>query len=201
MAEKLYREIDENPTELEGEVLETWESENTFQLTLEATKGGETFVFYEGPPTANGRPGIHHVFSRTLKDAFCRYQTMKGRSVTRIAGWDTHGLPVEVEAEKALGISGKPEIEKIGVEKFTRISREHIFTYKEEWEKLSLRIGFWLDYSRAYITCSNEYVDETGKAIVKSAKSGNIGDGKIFVMPMDECIRIRTDETGPDAIG
>ncbi|UCF21222.1 MAG: isoleucine--tRNA ligase [Gemmatimonadota bacterium] len=165
MVQKRYREIPEDPTELEEDVLEAWEREGTFLRSLEATRDGEPFVFYEGPPTANGRPGIHHVFSRTIKDTFCRYQTMLGRSVTRIAGWDTHGLPVEVEAEKALGISGKPEIEKIGVERFTQVSREHIFTYKEDWEKLSQRIGFWLDYSRAYITCSAEYVESVWWAL------------------------------------
>jgi isoleucyl-tRNA synthetase len=153
MSDKLYREIPDNPTELEESTLEVWEKEDTFRLTLDATGTGEPFVFYEGPPTANGRPGIHHVLSRTLKDTFNRYQTMLGRSVTRIAGWDTHGLPVEVEAEKALGISGKPQIEEIGVERFTRECREHIFTYKEEWEKLSQRIGFWLEDSTRGVCC------------------------------------------------
>jgi isoleucyl-tRNA synthetase len=172
MSEKLYREIPENPTQLEENVLEVWGAEGTFERSLEATQDGEPFVFYEGPPTANGRPGFHHVLSRTLKDTFCRYHTMLGQSVTRIAGWDTHGLPVEVEAEKALGISGKPEIEKIGVEKFTQVCRDHIFTYKEEWEKLSQRIGFWLDYSRAYMTFTSDYVESVWWALERFNDKG-----------------------------
>jgi isoleucyl-tRNA synthetase len=187
MAEKLYREIPDNPNELEQQVLELWNKEDTFRRSLEATSNGEPFVFYEGPPTANGRPGIHHVFARTLKDTFCRYQTMLGRSVTRIAGWDTHGLPVEVEAEKALGISGKGEIEKIGVKRFTQVSREHIFTYKEEWEKLSLRIGFWLDYSRAYITCSSEYIESVWWALARFHEKGLLYRGHKVVPYCPRC--------------
>ncbi|UCC74747.1 MAG: isoleucine--tRNA ligase [Gemmatimonadota bacterium] len=187
MSEKRYREIPENPTELEEDVLKTWEGEDTYGRTLERTKDGEPFVFYEGPPTANGRPGIHHVISRTLKDTFCRYKAMQGRSVTRIAGWDTHGLPVEVEAEKALGISGKPEIEKIGVERFAEVCREHIFTYKEDWEKLSLRIGFWLDYSRAYITCSPDYVESVWWALSKFHEKGLLYRGHKVVPFCPRC--------------
>ncbi|MGD8698152.1 MAG: isoleucine--tRNA ligase [Gemmatimonadales bacterium] len=187
MSEKLYREIPDDPTTLEERVLRLWEEEGTFQRSLEVTSNGEPFVFYEGPPTANGRPGIHHVFARTIKDTFCRYQTMQGRLVTRIAGWDTHGLPVEVEAEKALGISGKPEIEKIGVERFTQVCREHIFTYKEEWERLSLRIGFWLDYSRAYITCSPEYVESVWWALSKFHAKGLLYRGHKVVPFCPRC--------------
>jgi isoleucyl-tRNA synthetase len=187
MSEKLYQEIPENPTELEESVLRLWEREDTFQRSLELTEDGEPFVFYEGPPTANGRPGIHHIFSRTLKDTFDRYQTMRGRSVIRIAGWDTHGLPVEVEAEKALGISGKPEIEKIGVERFTQVCRENIFTYKEEWERLSRRIAFWLDYSRAYITCSPDYVESVWWAIERFHEKGLIYRGHKVVPYCPRC--------------
>ena len=103
----------------------------------EARKGGRPFVFFEGPPTANGRPGIHHVFSRTIKDLFCRYQAMQGRSVTRIAGWDTHGLPVEIEVEKKLALSGKKDIEAYGVAEFNRLCRESVFTYQKDWVELS----------------------------------------------------------------
>ncbi|UCC83847.1 MAG: isoleucine--tRNA ligase [Gemmatimonadota bacterium] len=187
MTDKLYREIPEDPTELEEDVLRTWEEEDTFHRSLELAKDGEPFVFYEGPPTANGRPGIHHVFSRSLKDTFCRYKTMQGRSVTRIAGWDTHGLPVEVEAEKALGISGKPEIEKIGVEQFAAVCREHIFTYKEDWEKLSLRIGFWLDYSRPYITCSPEFVESVWWALSQFHEKGLLYRGHKVVPYCPRC--------------
>ena len=187
MSDKLYREIPKNPTELEESVLEVWEAEGTFERSLEATQDGEPFVFYEGPPTANGRPGFHHVLSRTLKDTFCRYHSMLGQSVTRIAGWDTHGLPVEVEAEKALGISGKPEIEKIGVERFSQVCREHIFTYKEEWEKLSQRIGFWLDYSRAYMTFTSDYVESVWWALERFNEKGLLYRGHKVVPFCPRC--------------
>ena len=106
-----------------------------------ARDGAPTFVFFEGPPTANGRPGIHHVFSRTIKDLFCRHRAMKGFRVARKAGWDTHGLPVEIEVEKQLGISGKQQIEALGVAEFNRLCRESVFKYRGDWERLSARIG------------------------------------------------------------
>ncbi len=106
--------------DVEDETLRRWRDEDLFRRTLEANAGGERFVFYEGPPTANGRPGLHHILSRTIKDLVCRHRAMLGRSVTRIAGWDTHGLPVEIEAEKKLGISGKPEIEALGIAEFNQ---------------------------------------------------------------------------------
>ena len=145
--------------ELEREVLEQWRKEDLFRKTLEATKDAPPFVFYEGPPTANGRPGIHHVFARTIKDLVCRYHSLKGRSVTRIAGWDTHGLPVEIEVEKALNINGKSDIERFGVAEFNRRCRESVFRYKNDWESLSDRIGYWLDYDKPYVTYTNEYIE------------------------------------------
>jgi isoleucyl-tRNA synthetase len=144
---------------LERQVLEQWRNDDLFRKTLAATKNAPPFVFYEGPPTANGRPGIHHVFSRTIKDLVCRYQTAKGRSVTRIAGWDTHGLPVEIEVEKDLDINGKSDIEALGVAEFNRRCRESVFRYKNDWESLSDRIGYWLDYDHPYVTYTNEYVE------------------------------------------
>jgi len=144
---------------LEQEMLDRWRAEDLFHQTLRATRDGPPFVFYEGPPTANGKPGIHHVFARTIKDLICRYQTMLGRSVTRIAGWDTHGLPVEIEVEKELGIRGKPDIEKLGVAEFNRRCKESVFRYKADWESLSERIGYWLDYARPYVTYTNEYIE------------------------------------------
>ena len=147
------------PDAFERRVLEQWQEEGLFRRTLDATRGGEPFVFYEGPPTANGRPGIHHVFARTIKDLVCRYHTMLGCSVTRIAGWDTHGLPVEIEVEKALALSGKADIERFGVAEFNRRCRESVFEYKTEWESLSERIGYWLDYSRPYVTYTKEYIE------------------------------------------
>ncbi|MDP3910692.1 MAG: isoleucine--tRNA ligase [Gemmatimonadales bacterium] len=144
---------------LEQELLATWKRERLFARVTEATRYGPPFVFFEGPPTANGRPGIHHVFSRTIKDLICRYHTMLGQGVTRIAGWDTHGLPVEIEVEKQLKISGKREIEAYGIEKFNRLCRDSVFKYKADWEALSDRIGYWLDYEHPYVTYTNEYIE------------------------------------------
>ena len=144
---------------LEKQLLATWKHERLFERTQEATRYGPPFVFYEGPPTANGRPGIHHVFARTIKDLVCRFHTMLGHGVTRIAGWDTHGLPVEIEVEKQLRISGKKQIEAYGIEEFNRLCRESVFTYKTDWEALSDRIAYWLDYEHPYITYTNPYIE------------------------------------------
>ena len=156
--------VDERADALERELLHTWKAEDLFHETQRRTAGGSPFVFYEGPPTANGRPGIHHVFARTIKDLICRYQVMQGRRVTRIAGWDTHGLPVEIEVEKQLGISSKTEIgdhpgATITVAEFNRRCRESVFKYQADWESLSDRIGYWLDYAKPYITYTNDYVE------------------------------------------
>jgi len=148
-----------SPDALEKQLLAAWKHERLFHKTQEAARYGPPFVFYEGPPTANGRPGIHHVFARTIKDLVCRYHTMLGQGVTRIAGWDTHGLPVEIEVERMLGISGKKQIEAYGVEKFNRLCRENVFKYKTDWEALSERIAYWLDYEHPYVTYTNEYIE------------------------------------------
>ncbi|MEP6589740.1 MAG: isoleucine--tRNA ligase [Gemmatimonadota bacterium] len=144
---------------LERELLATWEREGLFRAVQDANATHEGFVFYEGPPTANGRPGIHHIFSRTIKDLICRYQAMQGKRVTRIAGWDTHGLPVELEVEKQLKFTGKQDIEAFGVAEFNQRCLESVFTYRDEWVELSNRIGYWLDYDQAYVTCTKEYVE------------------------------------------
>ncbi len=151
--------------EVERELLARWEEEDLFARALEARSGAPNFVFFEGPPTANGRPGIHHVFSRTIKDLFCRYRAMKGYRVARKAGWDTHGLPVEIEVEKQLGISGKQQIEALGVAEFNRLCRESVFKYRSDWEKLSARMGYWLDYEHPYVTYHNDYVESVWWAL------------------------------------
>jgi isoleucyl-tRNA synthetase len=143
----------------ELQLLAQWKADDLFRRTLDAGADGPPFVFYEGPPTANGRPGIHHVFARTIKDLICRYHAMQGRQVTRIAGWDTHGLPVEIEVEKELGINRKKDIERFGVAEFNARARQSVFKYQSEWEELSDRIGYWLDYDHPYVTCSNEYIE------------------------------------------
>ena len=182
-----YRELPESVTALEEEVLRIWEDEGTFAQSLERREGSPSFVFYEGPPTANGRPGVHHIISRTLKDLIARHRTMTGHYVTRIAGWDTHGLPVELETEKQLGISGKPEIEALGIAEFNRICRENIFTYKDEWERLSLRIGYWLDYDRPYITCSPDYIESVWWALSEIDRRGLLYRGYRIVPYCPRC--------------
>ena len=144
---------------LEEKILEFWEKEKIFQKTQKRKKGQKTFVFYEGPPTANGKPGIHHVLARTLKDLFPRYKTMQGYYCLRKAGWDTHGLPVELEIEKELGISGKKQIEDYGIEKFNQKCKESVFRYVDDWEKLTKRIGFWIDMEKPYVTCGPGYIE------------------------------------------
>ena len=167
-----YPEIPDKLITLEDETLARWRDEDLFRQTLEATESGEPFVFFEGPPTANGRPGLHHIISRTIKDLVCRFRTMEGRSVTRIAGWDAHGLPVEIEAEKRLGISGKPEIEAFGIAEFNAACRDSVFTYKQEWEALSERIGYWLDYTRPYATLDLDYVESVWWILKQLADRG-----------------------------
>ncbi|MEK7818127.1 MAG: isoleucine--tRNA ligase, partial [Actinomycetota bacterium] len=144
---------------LEESVLNFWEENRIFQKSLELRQGSEEYVFYEGPPTANGKPGSHHVLSRIFKDIFPRYRTMCGYYVPRKAGWDTHGLPVELEIEKELGISGKQDIEKVGIEKFNQMCRDSIYRYLEDWEKLTKRIAFWIDTTDAYYTLDNSYIE------------------------------------------
>jgi len=154
-----YPELPKSLLEIEEASLARWRDEDLFRQTLEANQDGDPYVFYEGPPTANGRPGLHHVIGRTIKDLVCRYYAMHGRSITRIAGWDTHGLPVEIEAEKKLGINGKPDIEALGIEKFNQVCKDSVFTYKQEWEELSERIGYWLEYWRPYVTFRPDYIE------------------------------------------
>lgn len=148
-----------NVIQLEKDILEYWKKENIFQKTLKEREGNPEYVFYEGPPTANGRPGVHHVLARAFKDIFPRYKTMKGYYVSRRGGWDTHGLPVEIEIEKQLGFSNKQDIENYGIDKFNAKCRESAFTYIQEWEKLTDRIGFWVDLKTAYITYANSYIE------------------------------------------
>jgi isoleucyl-tRNA synthetase len=162
-----------NFAELEEQILKFWKNNKIFDKSLEKTKNCEKFIFYEGPPTANGEPGVHHVLSRVFKDIFPRYKTMKGYFVPRKAGWDTHGLPVEIEIEKSLNINSKKEIEKIGIEKFNKLCRESVVKYEGEWKRLTERIGFWLDMENAYFTFTNEYI-ETVWWIIKTIWDKNL---------------------------
>ncbi|MFN2388087.1 MAG: isoleucine--tRNA ligase [Actinomycetota bacterium] len=157
-----YRTVDPQVSfpELEGRILDRWRREETYRRSLEQRAGAPEWVFYEGPPTANGRPAIHHVEARVFKDLFCRFQSMTGHYVHRKAGWDCHGLPVEIEVEKELGITQKRQIEEeMGIEEFTRRCRASVERYVDDWERLTARIGFWLDLGDAYWTMSPEYVE------------------------------------------
>ena len=147
-------------TALEDEELARWGAHRIFERSVELRAGAEPWVFYEGPPTANGRPGLHHVWARVYKDLFCRYRTMRGYAVPRKAGWDTHGLPVEVEVEKQLGITAKRQIEEeVGIAEFTRLCKESVRNYVGEWKNLTERIGYWIDIDDAYWTFSPDYVE------------------------------------------
>ena len=173
---------DRSPDDLEQEMLVRWKEEKLFERTLSQAEGKPEFVFFEGPPTANGQPGIHHVFSRTVKDLFCRYRAMRGNHVARKAGWDTHGLPVEIEVEKRIetdfGIrTAKQQIEKIGVERFNEMCRESVWRYRGDWESLSERIAYWLDYSDPYVTYSNDYIESVWWALATLFRRGRLYRG------------------------
>ncbi len=148
-----------NVTVLEEGVLRFWRNHEVFQRTLREREGKPEYVFYEGPPTANGRPGVHHVLARAFKDVFPRYKIMRGYHVIRRGGWDTHGLPVEIEVEKKLGFTNKQQIEDYGIGKFNELCRESAFTYIQDWEKLTERIAFWVDLKTAYVTFTNDYIE------------------------------------------
>ena len=150
---------DLNFVEREKEVQKFWEDEHIFEKSLENSKGGETYTFYDGPPTANGKPHIGHVLTRVIKDMIPRYQTMKGRYVPRKAGWDTHGLPVELEVEKKLGLNGKDQIEEYGMEPFIKECKESVWKYKGMWEDFSGTVGFWADMDDPYITYEDDYIE------------------------------------------
>ncbi len=182
-----YPSIPPSVGDLERAIRRRWEDEGTFEQSLEARAGAEDFVFFEGPPTANGRPGVHHILARTIKDAIARYRTMAGRHVPRKAGWDTHGLPVELEVEKALGISGKPEIERLGIEAFNRACRENVFRYQDQWEQMSRDIGYWLDYDDAYVTYSSEYIESCWWALSEIDQAGLLYPGYRVVPTCPRC--------------
>ncbi|MHB8857157.1 MAG: isoleucine--tRNA ligase [Bellilinea sp.] len=148
-----------NVTLVEEAVQRFWKSHDVFHKTMDQRKGGPEYIFYEGPPTANGKPGVHHVLARVFKDIFPRYKTMQGFHVSRRGGWDTHGLPVEIEVEKKLGFKVKQDIDAYGIDKFNALCRESAFAYIQEWERLTDRIGYWVDLETAYITFKNEYIE------------------------------------------
>jgi len=156
----------------EKEILEKWEKENAFESSVELRDGATPFVFYEGPPSANGMPGIHHVISRTLKDLVCRYKTMQGFQVKRKGGWDTHGLPIELGVEKELGITKEDIGKKISIEDYNRKCREAVLRYKDKWDELTRKMGYWVDLNDPYITFTNEYIETLWWALKRLYEKG-----------------------------
>ena len=148
-----------NLPEVGRQMLKEWEEEDLFHKSIEEREGCPQFVFFEGPPSANGHPGIHHVLARSLKDTFCRYQTMNGKQVYRKAGWDTHGLPVELGVEKELGITKEDIGHSISIEDYNRRCRQNVMKYTGEWTDLSERMGYWVDMEHPYITYDNKYIE------------------------------------------
>ena len=141
------------------EVEKAWEEDNIFEKSLKNREGNKPFVFYEGPPSANGMPGIHHVMARSIKDIFCRYKTLKGFYVKRKAGWDTHGLPIEISTEKTLGITKEDIGKKISVEDYNKACRKEVMKYKDKWDDLTVKMGYWVDLDNPYITFENKYIE------------------------------------------
>jgi isoleucyl-tRNA synthetase len=148
-----------NVTQMEEAILRMWKIRHIFEKSEEQRRGNPEYVFYEGPPTANGIPGVHHVLARAFKDIFPRYQSMLGKHVIRRGGWDTHGLPVEIEVEKRLGFDSKSQIEEYGIGAFNKLCRQSAFDYIQEWERLTDRIAFWVDLEEAYVTYTNDYIE------------------------------------------
>lgn len=185
----MYKKVDTgiNFVEREKEVLKFWKDNNIFVKSVEKNEGGKEFSFYDGPPTANGKPHIGHILTRVMKDIIPRYKTMKGYHVLRKAGWDTHGLPVELEVEKILGIDGKQEIEKYGIEPFIKKCKESVWKYKQEWEVMSDRIGYWADMKNPYVTYDDKYIESVWWAISEMAKKGLLYKGHKIVPYCPRC--------------
>jgi len=174
-----FRPVDPKQSfpEMEERIAAAWKRGKVFERSLEQREGADVWSFYEGPPTANGRPGSHHVLSRVFKDIYPRYKAMRGFRVPRKAGWDCHGLPVELEVEKKLGISSKQEIEEHGIEEFNRMCRESVFEYVEEWNRLTARIGFWIDLDDPYVTMDNEYIESVWWSLKELYDSERLYEG------------------------
>ena len=185
----MYKPVDTslNFVEREKEVLAFWKENEIFEKSVEKNKGHRSFNFYDGPPTANGKPHIGHILTRVMKDIIPRYKTMKGYYVRRKAGWDTHGLPVELEVERQLGIDGKQEIEKYGIEPFIKKCKESVWKYKHEWEVMSDRIGYWADMKEPYITYDDRYIESVWWALKQMADKGLLYKGYKIVPYCPRC--------------
>jgi len=167
-----FEKLPNDPLKREEEVLSFWEENGIFEKSLEARKGEPRYVFYEGPPTANGKPHFGHLMPRVYKDLFPRYKTMQGFYVPRKGGWDTHGLPVELEVEREIGVNSKPEIETYGVEKFVEKCKESVWKYKSEWERMIERMGFWIDLENAYVTYTDGYIESVWWELAQMYEKG-----------------------------
>ncbi len=185
----MYKKVSTNldSVEREKEVIEFWKKNDIFKKSLKIREGHPTFMFYDGPPTANGKPHIGHIETRVFKDVIPRFWTMKGYEVPRKAGWDTHGLPVELEVEKMLGINGKPQIENYGVEPFIQKCKESVWKYKHEWEQMSDRVGFWADMDDPYVTYHDDYIESEWWALKEIYKKGLLYKGHKIVPYCPRC--------------
>jgi isoleucyl-tRNA synthetase len=185
----MFKPVDKKPNvnDVEHDQLTFWRKGDILKRTMEEREGGPTFVFYEGPPTANGRPGSHHVLARAFKDIFPRYKTMNGFYVLRKAGWDTHGLPVEIEVEKELGFENKQDIEDYGIAEFNAKCRESVLRYIEEWEELTERIAFWVDTDQAYYTFTNDFIESVWWILSEFWKKGLLYEGYKVVPYCPRC--------------
>ncbi|MDE7439547.1 MAG: isoleucine--tRNA ligase, partial [Clostridia bacterium] len=185
----MYKKVDTslNFVEREKEIIEFWKKNKIFEISVEKNEGGEEFSFYDGPPTANGKPHIGHILTRVMKDIIPRYQTMKGKHVLRKAGWDTHGLPVELEVEKMLGLDGKEQIEEYGIEPFIKQCKQSVWKYKGEWEKMSDRVGYWVDMDNPYITYDDKYIESEWWALKEMHKKGLLYKGHKIVPYCPRC--------------
>jgi isoleucyl-tRNA synthetase len=184
-----FRPVDPKQSfpELEERVLARWREGDLFRRSLDNRAGAEVWSFYEGPPTANGKPGSHHVLSRVFKDVYPRYKTMAGYRVPRKAGWDCHGLPVELEVEKQLGIGSKQEVEEYGIDRFNQRCRESVFEYVEEWNRLTERIGFWIDLDDPYVTLENDYIESVWWSLGRLWEEGRLYEGHKVVPYCPRC--------------
>jgi len=185
----MYKKVDTslNFLDREKEVLEFWKENKIFEQNVSMNEGEKEFTFYDGPPTANGKPHIGHILTRVIKDIIPRYHVMKGDHCLRKAGWDTHGLPVELEVEKLLGIDGKQEIEKYGIEPFIKKCKESVWKYKSEWEKMSDRVGYWADMENPYVTYDDNYIESVWWAIKTIAEKGLLYKGHKIVPYCPRC--------------
>lgn len=185
----MYKKVDTklNFAEREEEIAKFWKDNEVIKKMIEKNKNGEPYTFYEGPPTANGKPHIGHVLTRTIKDVFLRYNTMKGKNILRKAGWDTHGLPVELEVEKIIGSTGKQDIEKFGIEPFISKCRESVWKYKDMWEKFSDRMGYTVDTDDAYVTYKNDYIESEWWSLSEMHKKGLVYKGYRIVPYCPRC--------------